>query len=63
MYNFYAVADIASINDIIGYSVTGDFRVIAHTWPFVAEIVGTPCNVIDLQSFAHSVRVLWNLAV
>ena len=30
----------------------------AQSWPFVAEIVGTPCNVIDLQNFAHSVRII-----
>ena len=29
----------------------------ANSWPFVAEIVCTPCNVIDLQSFAQSVRM------
>lgn len=42
----------------LGYGITGDFRVMAHSWPFVAEIVGTPCNVIDLQNFARSVRNL-----
>ena len=42
---------------IVGYGITGDFRVMAQTWPFVAEIVGTPCSVIDLQNFAQSVSV------
>jgi len=42
----------------IGYGISGDFRVIAHSWPFVAEIVGTPCQVIDLQIFARSVSIL-----
>ena len=29
----------------------------ANSWLFVAEIVGTPCQVIDLQVFAHSVNI------
>ncbi|XP_065916559.1 exonuclease mut-7 homolog isoform X2 [Dysidea avara] len=52
-------ASVFSSTDTIklGYGIAGDFRVIAHSWPFVAEIVGTPCQVIDLQIFARSVKV------
>ena len=37
--------------DIAGYGIAG------NCWPFVAEIVGTPGQVIDLQVFAHSVSI------
>ena len=46
-----------AFDDVAGYGIAGDFRVIAHSWPFVAEVVGTPCQVIDLQAFAHSVSI------
>lgn len=58
LHNMYVVNTLWYLVTTIGYGITGDFRVMAHSWPFVAEIVGTPCNVIDLQSFAYSVRIL-----
>ena len=45
-----------SIHTIEGYSIEGDFHLMARSWTFAADIVACPERVVDLQTFAKMVR-------
>ena len=35
----------------IGYGIDGDLRMLAKTWHFAVDIIGTPKKILDLQLF------------
>ena len=39
----------------IGYGIDGDLRMLAKTWHFAVDIIGTPKKILDLQLFVPTV--------
>ena len=39
----------------LGYGVHGDLCMLAKTWPFAMDVIGSPKKVLDLQIFVQEV--------
>ena len=35
----------------LGYGLDGDMRMLAKSWPFVVDVIGSPKRMLDLQIF------------
>jgi hypothetical protein len=52
------LADLLTSDKVmkLGYGIDGDFRMLAKSWNFAVDIIGSPKKILDLQLFVPAVQ-------